>query len=142
MSDISTRSDIQLLVETFYRELLLERRNFGEAVHEARKAVWKVYPEDITWGAFQAYGDAGWMAELAAWAKRLPRPRAIVVVSAHWEERPASIGATKPVPLIYDFGGFPDRFYRLQYRSPGAPEVAALVAQRRSLAEAIGAAVG
>jgi 4,5-DOPA dioxygenase extradiol len=79
---------------------------------------------------FQAHGapplldDAGWMAELAAWAKALPRPRAIVVVSAHWEERPLSIGATRPLPLIYDFYNFPEKFYRLQYPSPGAPEVA------------------
>jgi 4,5-DOPA dioxygenase extradiol len=79
---------------------------------------------------FQAHGapplldDPGWIAELAGWAKALPRPKAIVVVSAHWEERPLAIGATRPVPLIYDFYGFPERFYRLQYPSPGAPEVA------------------
>ena len=79
---------------------------------------------------FQAHGapplldDAGWVSELAAWAKAIPRPRAIVVISAHWEARPLSIGATTPVPLIYDFYGFPEKFYRLQYRSPGAPEVA------------------
>jgi 4,5-DOPA dioxygenase extradiol len=79
---------------------------------------------------FQAHGapplldDAGWIAELAGWAKALPRPRAIVVVSAHWEEKPISIGAITPVPLIYDFYGFPEKFYRLQYPSPGAPEVA------------------
>jgi 4,5-DOPA dioxygenase extradiol len=79
---------------------------------------------------FQAHGapplldDPGWIAELAGWAKALPRPRAIVVVSAHWEERPLSIGATRPLPLIYDFYGFPEKFYRLQYPSPGAPDVA------------------
>jgi 4,5-DOPA dioxygenase extradiol len=79
---------------------------------------------------FQAHGapplldDPGWIAELAAWAKALPRPKAIVVVSAHWEARPLSIGATRPLPLIYDFYGFPDRFYKLSYPSPGAPEVA------------------
>jgi 4,5-DOPA dioxygenase extradiol len=79
---------------------------------------------------FQAHGapplldDAGWIGELAAWAKALPRPRAIVVVSAHWEARPLAIGATRPLPLIYDFYGFPERFYRLQYPAPGAPDVA------------------
>jgi 4,5-DOPA dioxygenase extradiol len=79
---------------------------------------------------FQAHGapplldDPGWIAELAAWARALPRPRAIVVVSAHWEERPLSIGAVRPLPLIYDFYNFPEKFYRLQYPSPGAPEVA------------------
>ncbi|HEY0194362.1 MAG TPA: class III extradiol ring-cleavage dioxygenase [Kofleriaceae bacterium] len=82
---------------------------------------------------FQAHGapplldDPGWIAELAAWGVALPRPRAIVVVSAHWEERPVSIGAVEPLPLIYDFYGFPERFYRLQYASPGAPDVAARI---------------
>lgn len=47
----------------FYRNLLLERRPFGEAIFEARKAVWSRSREDITWGAFQAYGDPGWRAE-------------------------------------------------------------------------------
>ncbi|HEX2691362.1 MAG TPA: class III extradiol ring-cleavage dioxygenase [Kofleriaceae bacterium] len=75
-------------------------------------------------GAPPLLDDPGWVGELAVWGKALPRPQAIVVVSAHWEERPLSIGATTPVPLIYDFYGFPDKFYRLQYPSPGAPEVA------------------
>jgi 4,5-DOPA dioxygenase extradiol len=79
---------------------------------------------------FQAHGapvlldDQVWVKELAAWAEALPRPKAIVVISAHWEERPVTIGATKTVPLIYDFYGFPTRFYRLSYPSPGAPTVA------------------
>jgi 4,5-DOPA dioxygenase extradiol len=82
---------------------------------------------------FQAHGapplldDPGWIAELAQWARALPRPREVVVVSAHWEARPVSIGATRPLPLIYDFYGFPERFYRLQYPAPGAPEVAARI---------------
>jgi 4,5-DOPA dioxygenase extradiol len=79
---------------------------------------------------FQAHGapplldDAGWTRELADWAAALPRPRAIVVVSAHWEAAPLTIGAVRPVPLIYDFHGFPERFYRLAYPAPGAPDVA------------------
>jgi 4,5-DOPA dioxygenase extradiol len=82
---------------------------------------------------FQAHGapplldDPGWVAELAAWAVALRRPVAIVVISAHWEARPLSIGAVRPVPLIYDFYGFPDKYYRLEYPSPGAPEVAARI---------------
>jgi len=49
--------------ETFYEQLLLRRRPFGEAVFEARKVVWELDRSDITWGAFQAYGDPGWLAE-------------------------------------------------------------------------------
>lgn len=49
--------------EGFYEQLLLRRRPFGEAVFEARKAVYEAEPGDITWGAFQAYGDPAWRAE-------------------------------------------------------------------------------
>jgi 4,5-DOPA dioxygenase extradiol len=78
-------------------------------------------------GAPMLLDDQGWMGELAAWAKALPRPNAILMVSAHWDERPFQIGATVPVPLVYDFYGFPEKFYRIQYGSPGAPELAARV---------------
>ncbi|MEO8134052.1 MAG: CHAT domain-containing protein [Betaproteobacteria bacterium] len=50
--------------ETFYRELLMQRKTFGEAVFSARKSVWEEGPnKNITWGAFQAYGDPVWRAE-------------------------------------------------------------------------------
>ena len=82
---------------------------------------------------FQAHGapmlldDATWVAQLAAWAKALPKPRSILVISAHWEQRPMALSASVPLPLIYDFYGFPEKFYQLQYRAPGAPELAARV---------------
>lgn len=78
-------------------------------------------------GAPPLLDDKPWMGELAAWAGGLPRPRAILVVSAHWDEQPLRIGATEQVPLVYDYYGFPRRFYDLQYRAPGAPELAARV---------------
>lgn len=78
-------------------------------------------------GAPPLLEDALWMSELAAWANALGRPKAILSISAHWEARPLSIGATQTVPLIYDFYGFPDHFYRLRYASPGAPQLAARV---------------
>jgi 4,5-DOPA dioxygenase extradiol len=68
--------------------------------------------------------DAEWMEQLAAWAKSMPRPKSVLMVSAHWEERPTTIGATRAVPLVYDFYGFPERYYRTTYPSPGAPELA------------------
>lgn len=58
---------------------------------------------------------------------RAPRPRAILIVSAHWESAPLTIGATHPVPLMYDFWGFPEHYYRVTYPAPGAPELAARV---------------
>jgi 4,5-DOPA dioxygenase extradiol len=61
---------------------------------------------------------------LSAWAKAMPKPTSILMVSAHWEEAAATVGATTRVPLVYDFYGFPERYYETQYASPGAPELA------------------
>jgi 4,5-DOPA dioxygenase extradiol len=71
--------------------------------------------------------DASWMAELNAWAGAMPKPKSVLMVSAHWEERPATLGAVTPVPLVYDFYGFPERYYQTRYPAPGAPELAASV---------------
>jgi 4,5-DOPA dioxygenase extradiol len=68
--------------------------------------------------------DASWVAELGAWARALPRPRAVLMLSAHWEARPIALGATRPVPLVYDFSGFPGRYYETTYAAPGAPLLA------------------
>jgi 4,5-DOPA dioxygenase extradiol len=69
--------------------------------------------------------DQKWVGELGAWAKALPRPRAILMLSAHWVDRPITIGATRAVPLVYDFYGFPARYYQTTYPAPPAPELAA-----------------
>jgi len=78
-------------------------------------------------GAPVLLDDAAWMGELAAWAAAMPRPKSILMVSAHWEERPAALGATRTVPLVHDFYGFPERYYQTTYPAPGAPELAARV---------------
>jgi 4,5-DOPA dioxygenase extradiol len=78
-------------------------------------------------GAPPLLDDARWVGQLRAWALSLARPRAILMLSAHWEQRPVTIGATTPVPLIYDFFGFPARYYQQQYAAPGAPDLAARV---------------
>lgn len=49
------------------------------------------------------------------------------MVSAHWEDSPLALGATTTVPLVYDFWGFPQHYYEVQYRSPGAPALAQAV---------------
>jgi 4,5-DOPA dioxygenase extradiol len=78
-------------------------------------------------GAPVLLDDGTWMAQLARWAEAMPKPKSVLVVSAHWEARPATLGATSAVPLVHDFYGFPERYYRTQYPSPGAPELAARV---------------
>jgi 4,5-DOPA dioxygenase extradiol len=71
--------------------------------------------------------DAQWMGELAAWATAMPKPRSVLMISAHWEARPTTLGATRPVPLIHDFSGFPAKYYQTEYPSPGAPDLAVRV---------------
>jgi len=74
-------------------------------------------------GAPPLLDDALWMAQLEAWGHLLPRPRSILVLSAHWEESPASLSSTARVPLVYDFSGFDPKYYRIKYPAPGAPEL-------------------
>lgn len=85
-------------------------------------------------GAPPLQDDALWVSQLQQWSRDLPRPKAILVVSAHWESAPLAIGATSTVPLIYDFYGFPSKYYKQQYRAPGAPELGSSV---RALLSAI-----
>src|SRR2546426_7316970 len=84
--------------------------------------------------------DAGWVEELRGWAQRMPRPKSILMLSAHWEQRPITLAATRTVPLVYDFYGFPAKYYEVKYPAPGAPELAArvreLLARTQPLAEA------
>ncbi len=75
-------------------------------------------------GAPMILDDPEWMDRFKAWATKLPRPKSILMLSAHWEQRPVTLGATRPVPLIYDFYGFPEKYYRIEYPAPGAPELA------------------
>lgn len=58
------------------------------------------------------------------WMEGLARPKAILCISAHFQRRPATIGATRTVPLIYDFGGFPRALYEIKWPAPGAPKLA------------------
>ncbi|SEN09309.1 dioxygenase family protein [Actinacidiphila rubida] len=78
----------------------------------------------LSHGAPPLADDPVWPGELAAWAAGLPRPKAVLMVSAHWEEAPLAIGATTTVPLVYDFWGFPEHYYQVTYAAPGAPELA------------------
>jgi len=55
---------------------------------------------------------------------RLHKPEAILVISAHWEEKEATlVGAEKP-PMFYDYYGFPEIAYEIQYPAPGDPTLA------------------
>jgi len=81
----------------------------------------------LSHGAPPLADDPVWPSELARWSASLPRPRSILIVSAHWEEAPLTVGATRTVPLVYDFWGFPRHYYEVTYPAPGAPDLAAEV---------------
>ena len=68
-------------------------------------------------------------AEFTRWTKSFGRPTAVLMVSAHFEYAPITIGATSRVPLVYDFYGFPRALYQVKYAAPGAPKLARRVAQ-------------
>lgn len=87
---------------------------------------WQLGPAD-TWERMGAF-LRGLLAGLAE------RPRALLMVSAHWEADPVAITAGAHPELIYDYYGFPEHTYALRYPVPGAPELAA------QLAELLGAA--
>lgn len=73
-------------------------------------------------------GHAGMVQFLQQLAPALDAPEAILVVSAHWEERrPTVTGGAHP-PLIYDYYGFPPESYTIAYPAPGAPDLAARIA--------------
>lgn len=57
-------------------------------------------------------------------AATIPRPNAIIVASAHWEESVPTVTAGASPPLIYDYSGFPPESYEIQYPCPGEPSLA------------------
>jgi aromatic ring-opening dioxygenase catalytic subunit (LigB family) len=74
-------------------------------------------------------GPADTWDRTAAWLKRLvsdlpERPKAILVISGHWEAPAFTVGSAERPPLIYDYYGFPEETYRLRFDAPGSPALA------------------
>ena len=83
----------------------------------------------VSHGAPPVALETGGLADaLAAFAAGVGRPRAILVVSAHWTSR-RELGVTSAPRhrLVYDFGGFPEALYAIEWPAPGAPDLAARV---------------
>ncbi len=80
-------------------------------------------------GAPPLLDDPVWSGQLRSLAADLPRPTAILIVSAHWESAPLSLSASGPgVDLVYDFGGFAERYYKMTYPTPDAGDLATRIA--------------
>lgn len=79
-------------------------------------------PMRSAWKSLEAYltGFAGRLEE---------RPRAVLVISGHWEADRPTLNTGAAPPLLFDYGGFPDYTYRLTWPAPGAPDVAARAGQ-------------
>jgi 4,5-DOPA dioxygenase extradiol len=68
----------------------------------------------------------------------MPKPKAVLIVSAHWESAPLMLSATGAgTPLVYDFGGFDRRYYELTYATPDASDLARRVAAAMPAAEPV-----
>ena len=93
----------------------------------------------LSHGAPMLFEMADWMSQLHHWARALPKPKAILIVSAHWESAPLSISSTQPTELVYDFGGFHPMYHRMRYDTPDATglarQVAALMPDREPVHE-------
>ncbi|QCW49359.1 dioxygenase [Nocardioides dongxiaopingii] len=91
----------------------------------------------LSHGAPMLFEMTDWMTQLHTWARDLPRPRAILIVSAHWESAPLSLSATAPSELVYDFGGFDPMYFQMRYDTPVATGLAATVAAMMPDAEPV-----
>ena len=79
-------------------------------------------------GAPPLLDDPVWSAQLKQLAAELPaKPKAILIVSAHWESAPVSLTASN-VELVYDFGGFAPKYYQMRYDTPDASAFAQRIA--------------
>ncbi|CAN2188208.1 COG3384 Aromatic ring-opening dioxygenase, catalytic LigB subunit related enzyme [Candidatus Nanopelagicaceae bacterium] len=80
-------------------------------------------------GAPLLLDDPLWSSEIAAISKKFTKPSAILIVSAHWESAPISISSPiAGTPLVYDFGGFAQKYYEMTYETPDASALAARIA--------------
>ena len=83
----------------------------------------------LSHGAPPLLDDGPWLRQLFGWAQALPKPKAILIVSAHWEDAPLMLSAPGAhTPLFYDFGGFHPRYYTMKYDTPDASALTERVA--------------
>ena len=92
----------------------------------------------LSHGAPPVFNDAHWMGQLFGWSQSLPKPTAVLIVSAHWESAPLMLSAPAAgTPLVYDFGGFHPRYFDMTYATPDASGLARQVTALLSDGEAV-----
>jgi len=84
-----------------------------------------------------AIEDNVWSRGFKELGSRLPRPSAILAVSAHWYIRGTAVTGNPGPETIHDFGGFPRSLFEMQYPAPGDPGLAGRVAERLSAYQAV-----
>lgn len=83
----------------------------------------------LSHGAPMLFNDALWLRQLQDWSLSLPKPKSILIVSAHWEAAPLMMTAPEAgTPLFYDFTGFHPRYYAMKYPTPDATALTRRVA--------------
>jgi aromatic ring-opening dioxygenase catalytic subunit (LigB family) len=108
-----------------YNEVIQE----GTSVNNQRRALFLSHGG----GPLPLLGDkkhAEMVSCLKKIAATMQRPSAIIVVSAHWEESRPTITSGKSPPLIYDYDGFPDESYEIDYPCSGAPHLSRSIAEQ------------
>jgi len=92
----------------------------------------------LSHGAPPLFDDGVWLRQLFDWAQSLPKPRSVLIVSAHWETAPLCLSAPAAnTPLVYDFGGFHPRYYTMRYPTPDASVLAHRIAAAMPDAEPV-----
>lgn len=115
---MTTLKDLKALTDTF-------------ASHDAKMPVLFVGHGN----PMNAIEDNEFSKQWSALGKVLPRPNAVLCVSAHWETRGTFVTAMEKPKTIHDFGGFPDELFAVQYPAPGKPGLAKEIKQGIKKAE-------